>query len=108
MSAGKLDRMRGRIGKWLYLAQRQSFLRNTKRCGFYNDGLEHGGPSGGEENQAGLISNEQTLMNNGDANLAAVASTADFEIYNPRPNRRRRDADGQEFSFVDSGKINFL
>jgi len=102
MKAGKLDRMRSRIGKWLYLAQRQSFLRNTKRCGFYNDGLEHGGPSGGEENQAGLISNEQTLMNNGDANLAAVASTADFEIYNPRPNRRRRDADGQEFSFVDS------
>ena len=47
-------------------------------------------------------------MNNGDANLAAVASTADFEIYNPRPNRRRRDADGQEFSFVDSGKIESL
>ena len=28
MPEGKLDRLRGRIGKWLYLAQRQSFLRS--------------------------------------------------------------------------------
>jgi len=103
MKAGKLDRLRGRIGKWLYLAQRQSFLRNTKRCGFYNDGLEHGGPSGGEENQAGLIANEQTLLNNGDANLDVVPTQ--LELTNPRPNRRRRDTDDQDFKFVDSGKM---
>merc|ERR1712227_907938 len=54
MPEGKLDRLRGRIGKWLYLAQRQSFLRNTKRCGFYNDGLEHGGPSGREDTCKGI------------------------------------------------------
>jgi len=104
MKAGKLDRLRGRIGKWLYLAQRQSFLRNTKRCGFYNDGLEHGGPSGGEENQAGLIANEQTLLNNGDANLDVVPTQ--LELTNPRPNRRRRDTDDQDFKFVDSERYN--
>jgi len=98
--AGKLDRLRGRIGKWLYLAQRQSFLRNTKRCGFYNDGLEHGGPSGGESNQAGGIANEQTTLNNPDANSDVIP--AQLELTNPRPNRRRRDADS-EFSFVDTG-----
>lgn len=75
----------------------------TKRCGFYNDNLEHGGPSGGEENQAGGIANEQTLLNNGDANGDVIPT--DFEIYNPRPNRRRRDADADEFNFVDTGKI---
>lgn len=100
MRPGRLDSLRGRIGKWLYLAQRQSFLRSTKRCGFYNDGLEHGGPSGGEDNQAGGIANEQTQLNNGDANLDVIPT--DFEIYNPRPTRRRRDADDDEFNFVDT------
>ena len=76
---------------------------DTKRCGFYNDGLEHGGPSGGEENQAGLIANEQTLLNNGDANLDVVPTQ--LELTNPRPNRRRRDTDDQDFKFVDSGKM---
>ena len=76
---------------------------DTKRCGFYNDGLEHGGPSGGEENQAGLIANEQTLLNNGDANLDVVPTQ--LELTNPRPNRRRRDTDDQDFKFVDSGNI---
>ena len=76
----------------------------TKRCGFYNDNLWHGGPNGGgEENQAGLIANVQTLLNNGDANGDVIPT--DFEIYNPRPNRRRRDADADEFNFVDTGKI---
>ena len=28
MPEKKLDRLRGRIGKWMYLAQRQSFLRS--------------------------------------------------------------------------------
>merc|ERR1712113_726900 len=107
MSAGKLDRMRGRIGKWLYLAQRQSFLRNTKRCGFYNDGLEHGGPSGGEDNQASGIENEQTLLNNGDANTDVVPG--ELEIFNPRPhNRRRREGDDDEdfFNFLDQERYN--
>merc|ERR1712113_476880 len=105
MSAGKLDRMRGRIGKWLYLAQRQSFLRNTKRCGFYNDGLEHGGPSGGEDNQASGIENEQTLLNNGDANTDVVPG--ELEIFNPRPNRRRREGDDDEdfFNFLIKNDI---
>ena len=76
---------------------------DTKRCGFYNDGLEHGGPSGGEENQAGLIANEQTLLNNGDANLDVVPTQ--LELTNPRPNRRRRATDDQDFKFVDSGKM---
>jgi len=98
--AGKLDRLRGRIGKWLYLAQRQSFLRNTKRCGFYNDNLEHGGPSGGETNQAGGIANEQTILNNPEASSDVIP--AQLELTNPRPNRRRRDADDNEFNFVDS------
>ena len=75
----------------------------TKRCGFYNDGLEHGGPSGGESNQAGGISNEQTVLNNGDANGDIIPS--DFEIYNPRPTRRRRDEGDDDFNFVDTGKI---
>jgi len=99
-----LDRLRGRIGKWLYLAQRQSFLRNTKRCGFYNDGLEHGGPSGGEDNQAAGISNEQTLLNNGDANTDVVPE--ELEIYNPRPNRRRRSDDDDDFNFLDNERYN--
>lgn len=104
MPHAKLDRLRGRIGKWMYLAARQSFLKNTKRCGFYNDGLEHGGPSGGEENQAAGIDNEQTLLNNGDANTDVVPG--EFEIYNPRPARRRRSTDDQEFEFVDSERYN--
>lgn len=104
MPPTKLDRLRGRIGKWMYLGARQSFLRNTKRCGFYNDGLEHGGPSGGEANQAGGIENEQTLLNNGDADLNVVPG--ELEIYNPRPNRRRRDTDDEEFAFVDSERYN--
>ena len=125
MPAGKLDRLRGRIGKWLYLAQRQSFLRSkyiniiiiliwysiliyinidTKRCGFYNDGLEHGGPSGGEDNQAAGISNEQTLLNNGDANTDVVPE--ELEIYNPRPNRRRRSDDDDDFNFLDNERYN--
>ena len=77
----------------------------TKRCGFYNDELPHGGPSGsnGEVNQVGVIPNEQTPMTNGDANLDVIPE--DLELFNPRPNRRRRDADNQDFNFVDSGKI---
>lgn len=107
MKAGKLDRLRGRIGKWLYLAQRQSFLKGTKRCGFYNDGLEHGGPTGGEDNQAGGIEYEQTLLNNGDANTDVVPD--ELEIYNPRPNRRRRSddsSDDSEFNFLDNERYN--
>ena len=80
----------------------------TKRCGFYNDELLHGGPSGsnGEVNQAGVIPNEQTPMTNGEANLDVIP--ADLEILNPRPNRRRRDADNLDFNFVDTGKIHYL
>ena len=61
----------------------------TKRCGFYNDGLIHGGPNGGEENQAGPIDNEQTHLTDN----ANQYSPDSMEVYNPRPNRRRRDAD---------------
>ena len=61
----------------------------TKRCGFYNDGLTHGGPNGGEENQAGPIDNEQTQLTDN----ANEYSPDNMEVYNPRPNRRRRDAD---------------
>merc|ERR1712227_898445 len=93
MRPRKLDNLRNRIGKWMYLAPRQSFLRNTKKCGFYNDQLTHGGPSGGEENQAGGISNEQTLLNNNLANQDVIP--ASLELTNPRPNRRRRDAEDE-------------
>ena len=77
---------------------------DTKRCGFYNDGLEHGGPSGGEDNQAAGISNEQTLLNNGDANTDVVPG--ELEIYNPRPNRRRRSDDDDDFNFLDNERYN--
>lgn len=101
MRPGKLDRLRGRIGKWLYLAQRQSFLRGTKKCGYYSDNLDHGGPAVEDQtNIAGEIENEQTLLNNGDANSDVIPDT--FEIYNPRPNRKRRDDDDEDFSFLDN------
>lgn len=79
---------------------------DTKKCGFYNDGLEHGGPSGGEDNQASGIENEQTLLNNGDANTDVVPG--ELEIFNPRPNRRRREGDDDEdfFNFLDQERYN--
>jgi len=103
MKAVKLDKLRGRIGKWLYLAQRQSFLRATKRCGYYNDGLVHGGPQGDPsmENQAGAISDEQTLLTNSNANLDVIPSLDDFEIYNPRPTRKKR-SDEDNFTYAGS------
>merc|ERR1712187_579822 len=46
----KVERIRNRIGKWQYMAARQSFNRNTKKCGFYDSGeLPHGGPDGTNE-----------------------------------------------------------
>ena len=45
-------------------------------------------------------------MTNGEANLDVIP--ADLEIFNPRPNRRRRDADNLDFNFVDTGKIHHL
>merc|ERR1719461_1327350 len=94
MRPKQLERLRPRIGKWLYKAQRQSFLRDSKRCGFYNDELEHGGPSdsSGLVNQAGVIPNEQTPMTNENANLEVIPESLDLSE-NPRPNKRRRDAD---------------
>ena len=49
-------------------------------------------------NQAGGISDEQTIMTNDQANLAAIPT--DFEIYDPRPNRRRRS---EEDNFTYAG-----
>ena len=40
---------------------------------------------------------------NADGNTDVVPG--DLETVNPRPNRRRRSTDDQEFEFVDSGKI---
>jgi hypothetical protein len=99
MRPEKLDKLRGRIGKWLYLAQRQSFLRATKRCGFYNANLPHGGPmSGSTSNEASHIPNEQTALNNPSANTDVIPDQLD--IYNPRPNRKRRN-DELDTDFCD-------
>ena len=86
--AKKLDRMRGRIGKWMYLASRQSFLK----CGSYNG------------NQADPIENEQTPLNNGDANTDVVPD--ELEIYDPRPPRNRRSDDDDDFNLLDNERYN--
>ena len=113
VKAAKLDRVRGRIAKWLYLAPRQSFLRgefmipnsritfenileliisssDTKKCGYYTSEVgpltgPHGGPSNGATNEAGPIENEQT------SHYSASTYVESLEINNPRPNRRRRE-----------------
>ena len=90
---GKLDRIRNRIGKWQYMAARQSFLRNSKKCGFYDaDQQPHGGPTAtndNSDNNAGPVDPEQTLSQ-------ASENLASAEVYNPRPNRKRRSDESEE------------
>jgi hypothetical protein len=46
MKAKRIDALRELIKTWLYMAQRETFLRGTKKCGYYNpDDLPHGGPA---------------------------------------------------------------
>ena len=65
MKPKRIDALRDLIKTWLYMAQRETFLRGTKKCGFYDpiDGGKHGGPApsdgqGGYDfssNQAGPV-----------------------------------------------------
>lgn len=46
MKPQRLDNIRNLIKTWLYMAQRETFLRGTKKCGFYDPlNLPHGGPA---------------------------------------------------------------
>ena len=45
-------------------------------------------------------------MTNDNANLEVIPASLDL-TQNPRPNKKRRDADNQDFNFVDSGKIHY-
>ena len=45
-------------------------------------------------------------MTNENANLEVIPESLDLSK-NPRPNKRRRDADNQDFNFVDSGKKHY-
>jgi len=46
MKASRIDSIRGLVKKWLYMGSRESFLRGTKKCGFYDAELRpHGGPA---------------------------------------------------------------
>ena len=89
--AGKLDRIRARIGKWMYLASRQSFLK----CGSYN-GIE-----------ANTIENEQSLLTNKDV-PDDVEVPQELEIYDPRPPRpnRNRRSDDDDFNLLDNERYN--
>ena len=51
MKKSRVDAIRNLVKKWLYMGQRESFLRGTKKCGFYdpNEG-RHGGPAPLDEN----------------------------------------------------------
>ena len=86
---GKLDRMRVRIGKWMYLASRQSFLK----CGSYN-GIE-----------ADTIENEQSLLTNKDV-PDDVEVPHELEIFDPRPPRNRRSDDDEDFNLLDNERYN--
>jgi len=46
MKESRVDAIRELVKKWLYMGQRESFLRGTRKCGFYdpNEGA-HGGPA---------------------------------------------------------------
>ena len=79
--------MRGRIGKWMYLASRQSFLK----CGSYN-GIE-----------ADTTGNEQSLLTNKDV-PDDVEVPQELEIYDPRPPRNRRSDD--VFNLLDNERYN--
>ena len=51
MKKSRVDAIRELIKKWLYMGQRESFLRGTKKCGFYDpDEGRHGGPAPLDEN----------------------------------------------------------
>merc|ERR1712193_32077 len=89
----KVQRYRNRIGKWQYLAARQSFMRNTKKCGFYDsDEFPHGGPEGTNEAPGDMVGPEQSLSQ-------ASENVASLEVYNPRPNRRSVDDDDEDLRY---------
>lgn len=46
MKKSRVDAIRELVKKWLYMGQRETFLRGTKKCGFYDsEYLPHGGPA---------------------------------------------------------------
>lgn len=52
MKPQRIDTIRELIKTWLYMAQRETFLRGTKKCGFYDPLLgKHGGPA--QEDESG-------------------------------------------------------
>jgi len=96
MPEGLLDRLRGRIGKWMYLASRQSYLISTKRCGFYDDTKVHGGPTTDNNDDNNL---EGLALQEGEAEQTQLSLNAneyspeELEIYNVRPRRSTEDTD---------------
>ena len=93
----RLQKLRERIGNWQYKAARQSFNRNTKKCGFYDSTNEsgNGGPDGTNENSpngAGFtdLAEEQTQLTTND--FDGAPDTLD-DMSGPR---RRRSLNGEE------------
>merc|ERR1711990_22131 len=102
--AKKLDRMRARIGKWQYLASRQSYLIGTKRRGFYDENKQHGGPTNDNNADNNIdnhtindINTEQTQLTDN----ANEHSPDSMDINNPRP-RRSDEEDDDFFDFLDN------
>jgi len=100
MKAKRIDALRELIKTWLYMAQRETFLRGTKKCGFYDPlDLPHGGPAesdgnGGYDystNQAGpvLDGNEFTGYKTDNSDLIPK-SIEIFEVRGGGENHRLR------------------
>jgi len=92
MKPKRIDAIRDLIKTWLYMAQRETFLRGTKKCGFYDplDGGPHGGPApedgqGGYDfssNQAGPVVDGNEFTGYKTVNSHLIPKT--IEIFNVR------------------------
>lgn len=92
MKPKRIDALRDLIKTWLYMAQRETFLRGTKKCGFYDplDGGRHGGPApadgqGGYDfssNQAGPVMDGNEFTGYKTVNSHLIPKS--IEIFNVR------------------------
>jgi len=91
MKPKRIDALRDLIKTWLYMAQRETFLRGTKKCGYYNPfDTPHGGPApedgqGGYDfssNQAGPVMDGNEFTGYKTVNSHLIPKS--IEIFNVR------------------------
>ena len=47
LKKSRIEAIRRLTKTWLYLAQRETFVRGTRKCGYYDASMPHGGPAPG-------------------------------------------------------------